>query len=198
MQAVCALFVFYGECVDITYMNKVGKGMNMGRIRLYAIVLLLLCAAFITGCKQQPVDERTLSVFELQHSDAMIQAYRNTPLCEDPEQAPEEILQKQDTANPYSQYGLRYYGTFGDYSVWYHFEKAWEDGDMFYETAGYEYIWIEGKSVTTRIRVYQNGDRYHLWKAYYEGIVTLEDLEVIAKRHYEYEQAVKAYEEGQQ
>lgn len=165
------------------------------------VVLLLLCVMFIAGCKQQPVDERTLSVFELQHSDAMIQAYQKTPLCEDPEQASEEILQKQDTASPYSQYSLRYYGTFGDYSVWYHFEKSWEDGDMFYETAGYEYIWIEGSGVTTRIRAYQNGDRYLLWEAYDKGIVTLEDLEVIAKRHYEYEQAVKEYEnatEGQQ
>lgn len=169
--------------------------------KAYTVLLLLLYVTFITGCKQQPVDERTLSVFELQHSDAMIQAYRNTPLCEDLERAVEEILQKQDATNLYSQYGLRYYGTFGDHSVWYHFEKGWEDGDMFYSTAGYEYVLIEGINVTTRIRVYQNEDRYPLWEAYEKGIVTLEDMEVIAKRHYEYEQARKAYEsakEGQQ
>lgn len=173
----------------------------MKKIKQYVIFIVLLCMIPVSGCKLETVDERTLSVFELQHSDAMIQAYRNTPLCEDPERAVEEILQKQDATNLYSQYGLRYYGTFGDHSVWYHFEKGWEDGDIFYSTAGCEYVLIEGINVTTRIRVYQNEDRYPLWEAYEKGIVTLEDMEVIAKRHYEYEQARKAYEsakEGQQ
>lgn len=165
--------------------------------KAYVILLLLLCAAFIAGCKQQPVDERTLSVFELQYSDAMIQAYRNTPLCEDPANAANEIAQKQNAPGTYSYYGLRYYGTFNDCSVFYYIPNA-HYFDVGWETIAVEYVLVDEQITSGVIRAYRDGVRYRWYDAYNNGFLTVEDFEVIAKRHYEYEQAVKAYEEGQQ
>lgn len=157
--------------------------------KLFVWVLIVVMLFCLAGCQkpvdeQKPVDDRDLSVFELSLSDELKEkaeaayvkwyekAYGKTP---------EIAWVWEDTGTGVIQRfsnNCRYYGTFDGAVVWFSAED-WETPRGF--ELGGSYF---GFGFSSDFHMYKDGEYYPLMLAYNRGMISEEDLAIIAQRHW--------------
>lgn len=154
------------------------------------VLLLLLSFVFCTGgCNKKDVDERTLSVFDLEFSDEAeeeLEAAYKKNLIEGAsfELSADTVEKLWAGAKPQRNYprngGYIYYGTFNDCVVW--FGAGQTEAITDFELAGSRFYYHSGCTFT----VCRDGKLIQLQEAYEQGFISAEDVAIVAERHAEY------------
>ena len=140
------------------------------------LVLLLCLLSLLTGCNKAKTDDTELSVFELYLSEStktdIQDAYTTwyTTVYGREYEHTQWLWEDTNDGIIREDGGFRYYGTFGDCIVWY---SGTEDlitayFDMVGSGSFYAYI---------------DGNHYGLQRAYQQGLISEEDLAIVAERH---------------
>lgn len=154
------------------------------RIAFLITLVMLLC--IVTGCGK--VDERTLSLFKLEFSDEAVaeleMAYKNRLIENSSFDIPDATVEKYwKGLNPNGGVGFKYYGTFDDCVVW--VMQGQTEAIVDFELAGSRFYNRNGISFF----VCREGKLIMLEEAYEQGLISAEDIAIVADRHWEYNEA---------
>lgn len=156
------------------------------------IIVLLLILSFVYctgGCNKKDVDERTLSVFDLEFSDKAVEeleaAFKKNLIEGTSFELSADTVEKLWAgAKPQRNYprngGYIYYGTFNDCVVWFAAGNTHAITD--FELAGSRFYFTSGCTFT----VCRDGKLIQLQEAYEQGFISAEDIAIVAERHAEY------------
>ena len=158
------------------------------------IAVLLMCLLFV-GCQQ---DERNLSVFQLTVSDEVKEvvqmAYIRWYIEKYGQEPVREWIWDDTTSGVIDTFSTncRYYGTFNDCIVWFAPEDSNTLGavSQFGSMGNYNVVmpyldkmnWFDYGNVED-FHVYTNGESYPLDQAYGLGLISKEDIHIVAERH---------------
>ena len=160
------------------------------RKRCISILLCIVILFSFTACRGLR-DERELSVFELRLSDEkkkeLLVSYRNSLVEMYGEENVAPVREWDGNDSRLSFVGDRYYGTFGDCTVWLSAGNTTEGIVM--EIAGCQFFHPNGG----RFNATRNGECKRLSRAYEAGWISDEDIAIVAQRHKEYNDAIYAW-----
>ena len=150
------------------------------------VIVFVLLISLISGCGK--VDERTLSLFQLEFSDEAVAelevAYKNRLIEDSSYDIPDSPVEKYwKGLNPNGGGGFRYYGTFDDCVVW--VMQGQTEAIVDFELAGSRFYNRNGISFF----VCRNGELIMLEEAYEQGFISAEDIAIVSKRHWEYNES---------
>lgn len=153
-----------------------------------AWALLLSLVFCFTGCQQEEVDERKLSVFDLKISDeakkeVVLAMYVWAKEKEGVDYPMKNWDYYADPPGQYSMHGDRYYGTFDDCIVW--CSPSTADSFTDFELAGSRFI----HPTLCLFYVCRDGKHFTLQEAYDLGYISAEDVAIVAERHAAYNEA---------